>query len=179
MKQLSSTVVYSNQWMTLREDAIELADGSQSIYGVIERNDFAVVLPRETIDGVEGFWLVEQYRYPIQEHSLELPQGSWAKGKQGNPEELAHAELNEETGLRAGSMRHLGRMWQSVGSSTQGFDIWLATDLTPGEQSLEPSELGMVARFVPDDELFALITSGVLKDSTTVAAIGLWRLQQA
>ena len=179
MKQLSSTVIYENDWMRLREDEIELADGSQSIYGVIERKDFAVVLARECIDGVEGFWLVEQFRYPIQELSLEFPQGSWAGTKTGEPIELAHAELAEETGLRAGVMHHLGRMWQSVGSSTQGFDVWLATNLMQGAQALEPSEAGMVSRFVPDAVLEELISSGALKDSTTVAALMIWKLKYA
>src|SRR3712207_7613061 len=44
-------------------------------------------------------------------------------------EELARAELAEETGLRAGSLRHLRHLDLAPGLSTQEFDVWLATDL--------------------------------------------------
>ena len=43
IKTLSTKVVYANPWMTVREDAIERADGSPGIYGVVEKPDFAVV----------------------------------------------------------------------------------------------------------------------------------------
>lgn len=33
--------------------------GACGLYSVVERDDYALVLPREG----EGFWLVEQYRY--------------------------------------------------------------------------------------------------------------------
>lgn len=179
MKQLSSRIAYENPWMRLREDVIELADGSESIYGVIERSDFALVLPYEVRDGVEGFWMVEQFRYPVQQIVLEFPQGAWGKGKSGDKVALAHAELNEETGLRAERMEHVGRMFQSTGASTQAFDIFLATGLTQGEQALEPSEAGLVARFVPHEELKRMIRDGELVDSESVAGYAVWALRQA
>ena len=40
--------------------------------------------------------------------------------------------LAEETGLRAGRMEHLGRLDLASGLLTQRFDVWRATDLTPG-----------------------------------------------
>ena len=71
-----------------REDEIELPDGSTSVYGVVERPDFALVLPADR----DGFWLVEQYRHPIGRRNWEFPQGTWSHGSDGTPEELARAE---------------------------------------------------------------------------------------
>lgn len=34
IRTLSSRIVYENPWMTLREDQIELADGSRGVYAV-------------------------------------------------------------------------------------------------------------------------------------------------
>ena len=43
IQTLSSSVVYQNRWMTVREDKIIRADGSSGIYGVVEKQDFAVI----------------------------------------------------------------------------------------------------------------------------------------
>ena len=79
MEQVSSRVVYRNPWMTVREDTVRRPDGSPGICGVVEKPDFAVVLPRWS----GGFWLVEQYRYPVRRRAWEVPQGSWGSGGTG------------------------------------------------------------------------------------------------
>ncbi|MDP9417708.1 MAG: ADP-ribose pyrophosphatase, partial [Actinomycetota bacterium] len=56
MERLSTRIVYRNAWMTVREDAVRRADGAEGIYGVVEKPDFALVLPRDA----GGFWMVEQ-----------------------------------------------------------------------------------------------------------------------
>ena len=92
---LSSREVYRNRWMRVREDEILRSNGQQGIYGVVEKHDGAIILPIE--DG--RIWLVEQFRYTIQEPALELPQGTWERAIE-NPEELARGELQEELGLK-------------------------------------------------------------------------------
>jgi hypothetical protein len=44
---VSSRVVYENPWLTLREDRIERGDGSPGLYSVIEKPDFALVIPMD------------------------------------------------------------------------------------------------------------------------------------
>lgn len=61
IRRLDSRIVYRNPWMTVREDRIERPDGSPGIYGVVEKPDFALVIPAEN----GGFHLVEEYRYPV------------------------------------------------------------------------------------------------------------------
>ena len=96
--------------MTVREDQVRRADGSAGIYGVVEKPDSALVLPR----WADGFWLVEQFRYPVGRRAWEFPQGSWgAGGPGGDQTELARRELAEETGLRAGTLRHLGHLFEA------------------------------------------------------------------
>ena len=96
IRQLSSRVVYRNTWMTVREDEIERDNGARGIYGVVEKYDSAIILP---IDG-DQVYLVEQYRYPIGENSLEFPQGSLEQNGI-DPVEIAREELQAETGLVA------------------------------------------------------------------------------
>src|ERR1700736_5982121 len=69
----STRFVYENRWMRVREDAIRRRDGSEGIYGVVEKPDFVVIVPVEEDGGVH---LVEQYRYPVRGRYWELPQGA-------------------------------------------------------------------------------------------------------
>ena len=112
IRRLSSRVAYENAWLRLREDAIERPDGERGVYALVEREDFAVVIPW---DG-EQVTLVGQERYTLGRFSWELPQGGVSGA---SPEEVARTELAEETGLRARELRHLGRLDTAVGMSSQ------------------------------------------------------------
>jgi ADP-ribose pyrophosphatase len=162
-------VVYENRWMRLHEDLTERADGTPGLYAWIEKPPAAVIVPRQD----DHVWLVEQYRHPIGERFWEFPQGAWEDEPAASPEELARGELAEETGLRAGRMEHLGRMYFSYGISDQAFDVWLATELSEGEQALEATEADLKVQRVAVAELEAMIASGRLGDAATVAA---WHL---
>src|SRR6202167_1032327 len=96
IRTLSTREVYRNRWLRLREDQIERSNGVPGIYGVVEKDDCAIIIPLEG----STLYLIEQFRYTIQQRSLELPQGGWETADV-NPEELARGELREETGLTA------------------------------------------------------------------------------
>ncbi len=170
IRRLSSTTVYENAWMRVREDQIERADGSGGVYGVVEKPDFALVIPREP-DG--SLWLVEQYRYPVEGRWWEFPQGSWEERDHVDPAVLARGELQEETGLLAGEMRHLGHLYEAYGFSSQGFDVWLAEDLTQGPTQREAAEQDMTARRVGPEQWRAMVLAGEVKDAPSIAAYGL------
>jgi 8-oxo-dGTP pyrophosphatase MutT (NUDIX family) len=162
--------VYRSRWMRLREDAILRADGTAGIYGVLEKPDFAIIIPRHD-DG--SFTLVEQYRYPIGERCLEFPQGADEKNPGIDPLVLARQELAEETGLRASSVTLLGQLHHAYGYSSQGMSIVLATGLTQGETARETEEQGMTVVRVAGDELADMIRDGRIRDESSVAAYGM------
>jgi 8-oxo-dGTP pyrophosphatase MutT (NUDIX family) len=141
---------------------------------VVERPDFALVIPAAD----DGFWLVEQFRYPIGRRSWEFPQGTWTHGTDGSAEELARAELAEETGLRAADLRRLGHLDLAPGLSTQEFDVWLATGLTAGPTAREASEADMRSRFVRETELRAMVAAGRFTDGPSLAAFSLLLLDR-
>lgn len=169
MRTTSSREVYRNPWIRVREDVLELDDGSAGLYGVLERPDFALVMPAER----DGFWLVEQFRHPIGRRSWEFPQGTWPAGGGGSAADLARAELAEETGLRAEHLRLLGHLDADSGLSTQGFDVWLATGLTAGPPAREVTEAGMTQALVPEAEVRRMIRDGEITDAATLAAFTL------
>ncbi len=174
MRTVSSREVYRNAWMSVREDEVVLPDGTPGLYGVVDKPDFALVVPREP-DG--SLWLVEQHRYPVGRRGWEFPQGSWGRDAAGSSVELAAAELREETGLHAGTLRHLGHLFEAYGFCSQGFDVYLAEGLRTGPADRETSEQDMRSARVSDDEFRRMVREGQVVDGATVAAYGLLLLQ--
>ncbi|HET7444264.1 MAG TPA: NUDIX hydrolase [Solirubrobacterales bacterium] len=158
--------------MRVREDRIERADGSPGVYGVVDKSDYALVIP---FDG-EHYFLVEQFRYPVGARYWEFPQGSWEAESETSPEMLARAELAEETGLRAGELRHLGYLYGAYGFCSQGFDVFLATNCTEGAPARSQEEQGMKVRRFNTRDLEAMIRTGAIRDGASVAAYGLLQL---
>ena len=162
--------------MRLREDGIRRPDGSTGTYAYVEKPDFALIIPAEN----GGFHLVEQYRYPIRRRSWEFPQGTFPSlAPTDDPERLAREELRQETGLRASEMRHLGHLHCANGQLSQGFDVFLATGLTPGPAELELEEQDLRSQWFGRAEVEDMIRRGVLTDDSSLAAYTLFLLTGA
>jgi ADP-ribose pyrophosphatase len=175
IQTLSSRVVYSNPWMTLREDKILRSNGKEGIYGVADKDDSAIIIPIQNMNGEDFVWLVEQFRYTIQQRCLELPQGGWEMGEV-DPEELARGELKEELGLHAETMFYLGTLWIGYGFVRQKQHVFLAKGLTPTEKEPDPEEHDLVACTVPVAEFERMMLAGEIRDNCTVSAWGLYLL---
>lgn len=173
METISSRQVYANSWMTVREDAIRRPDGSEGIYGVVDKPTAAVVIP---LDG-DRLHLVEQYRYPVGERRWEFPMGTAPDRAEIDPGVLAARELAEETGLVAGRMELLGRLDIAPGVSSQREHVFLATELTAGPPSREPQEQDMRAAWFGIVEFEEMIREGGIVDAQTLAAYLLLRLR--
>lgn len=173
IRTVSTREIYRNPWLRLREDQIERAGGQTGIYGVVEKDDCAVILP---IEG-DTIYLVEQFRYTIQQRALELPQGGWETADV-DPEELARGELREETGLVAERMTCLGALWIAYGFARQKQHIFLATDLRMESPDPDPEEHDMMLRTANLADFEAMMLDGRIQDGCTIAAWGLYRMWQ-
>lgn len=166
---LGTREVYRNQWLRLREDKILRSNGKEGIYSVVDKDDCAIILPIQ--DG--RVWLVEQFRYTIQERALELPQGGWEM-EIADPEDLARGELKEETGLHAAQMTYLGFMWVAYGFSRQKQHVFLATGLTMMERDPDEEEHDLVIHTRSLEEFEQMMLGGTIRDMSTLAAWGLY-----
>jgi 8-oxo-dGTP pyrophosphatase MutT (NUDIX family) len=169
LRVTASRVVYENHWMRVREDETLLPDGRPGLYAVIEKPPAAAIVAR---DG-DWVWLVQQWRHPVEQRFWEVPQGAWHHQPDASYEDVARGELAEETGLRAGKLERLARLYFAYGMSDQSCDVWLATELEQGEQALEETEQGLVVGRHRVTDVPELIRAGQIADSTTVAALGL------
>ena len=171
---LSSRIAYENRWLRLREDIIRRPDGSDGLYGVVERDDFVVIA---AFGADRSLTLVEQFRYPIGQRLWELPMGMWEERPDATPAMIAAGELAEETGLIAARMDHVAVLFQGPGYSNQKGHLFLATELTTTATGRETTEQDMIARSFPLAEVEAMICDGRISCMVTIAAIGLLRMK--
>ncbi|GGW75727.1 NUDIX domain-containing protein [Alteromonas halophila] len=173
IRTLSSRSVYQNKWLTLREDKIQRQSGRDGLYTVVEKPDFAIIIPVH-----EGMvTMVEQFRYPIGERQLEFPQGAWEEKPDARPEDLAAGELKEETGLVAGTLTHVAFQYLAYGFCNQGYHIFVANELTQHAREPDQEEEDLIVHQVAVDELERMILDGSVKDATTCNAFGQARLR--
>lgn len=170
-KTLSSEIGFQGKFLTVRVDQIERPDGSVGIYEMVDKPDFVMVIPRIG----DKFYLVNQYRYPVNSRSWEFPQGE-CKGV-SDLEACAKEELEEELGLQAKELQFLGNLWLAVGNSTQGCGIFVTEQFIQGKQKLEQSEADLISRLFTEQEIKAMIKSGEIRSSMTIAAFGLLAIQ--
>ena len=168
---LSSREIYRNRWLRLREDRILRSNGKEGIYSVVDKEECAIILPIEN----DRVWLVEQFRYTIQERAWELPQGGWEEAIV-DPEELARGELKEETGLHADRMVCLGALWIAYGFARQKQHVFLAAGLKQAKTDRDAEEHDLVVRSIAIADFEQMMREGTIADASTLAAWGLYQL---
>ena len=175
IKTISSREVYRNPWTWVREDIIERSNGQQGIYGVVEKDPACIIIPLERTPEGDFVTLIEQFRYTVQGTFKEFPQGGWEQ-PDIVPEELALAELREETGLTADRLTKLGQLWIAYGVMRQEHHVFLAEGLHPGETDRDPEEHDLTVHRVRVSEFEEMLLDGRVMDNCSAAAWGLYRV---
>ena len=132
---------------------------------VVHHNGSAVIVPVFD-DGTVA--LVRQYRHPTVRFLLEVPAGTLEYGER--PEIGAARELKEELGLVAARLEKLSEFFVSPGFCEEKMWVYLATELTEGEQALEDDENLEVVR-LPIADALEMITSGEIQDAKTIIGL--------
>jgi ADP-ribose pyrophosphatase len=113
--------------------------------------------------------LVRQYRPAIEQETLELPSGLVDSGEQ--PEVCAARELEEETGYRATSLKHLGTLFSDTGRLQNRIWCYLAKDIT--RLPAWNAEKGIAVELLRRESLSHAITDGRFSHALHVAALAL------
>jgi ADP-ribose pyrophosphatase len=130
------------------------------------------------IDDQDRVLLVRQFRVAIGEVLLEVPAGTldvMADGSIEDPKLAAPRELEEETGMRAGSWRLIARFWTAPGFASELMHLYLATDLRPADgERLGPDEdEHLLLEKMQWRDAVAAAERGELRDAKTILAL-LW-----
>lgn len=113
--------------------------------------------------------LVRQYRPAVEQETLELPSGLVDSGEP--PDVCAARELEEETGYRAASLKHLGTLYSDTGRLQNRIWCYLARDVQPVAQW--KAEAGIAVELLDRSALAAAMAAGRFNHALHVAALAL------
>jgi len=170
-RKLDERIVWSGTLVSAGTGTFVDPDGNTFERDVVHHPGAVVVVP--VIDG--DVILVRQYRAAIDGQLLEVPAGK--RDVTDEPVEItAHRELEEEVGMRAGSMVRIAEFYNSPGFCDEHSFLFLATDLTPCATSFQGhEEQHMTIERVPLDSVPQLIASGELVDGKSIIGLCLAR----
>ncbi len=120
--------------------------------------------------------LVQQYRKPIEKAIWEIPAGKIDPGE--DTISTAKRELQEETGYTAKTWRKLGEVVPCPGYSDEILYLYLAKDMTAGNQNLDHGELVNCQEF-SFDEIKEFIKTNKIQDAKTISALYLLDLSDS
>lgn len=146
-------------------EQVVLPNGAHVELEVLRHPGAAAVVPLHADGSVT---LIRQYRHAAGGMIWEIPAGKLEPGEE--PEPCAARELEEETGLRAGRLRHLTTILTTPGFTDEVIHLYVAEDLTEVGANPEADEVIERHRLSPAD-LRAMIHTGELRDAKSLVAV--------
>lgn len=169
--------VYSSRFISIDQDAVEFPNGVVGEYNVVNMTGKkgALIVPVAFHRGLAYFGLVEQYRYPVKQHTIEFPRG----GAENLEKDGAETEIQEELGLPSKRLDLVGTMRPDTGILSTEVGVWIA--VMPAEVlTLDHTEdiTGLKPRWVQEGELIGLISSGKITCGMTLAAYTMFNINR-
>lgn len=162
---LRSEVLMKGRAFTIRRDYLKTPDGRETRFEIVEHGGSVIIIP---VDDEGNLLFVRQYRHAAGMDLLELPAGT----RDGDEpfEECAAREIREETGMEAGTLKHVGSFYLAPGYSTEYMGVFLATDLKHNPLEADDDEFLSVEK-LPIKEALALAERGEMPDAKSLAAL--------
>jgi ADP-ribose pyrophosphatase len=167
---LSSTVLAEGGITAYHEDLVRMVDGTEARRQYTTHHGAVGVI---VLDEDGRMLTLRQYRHPVRRLLWELPAGLLDKSGEP-PLEAAKRELYEEAHLQAAEWRVLVDYFNSSGTADEATRIFVARGISAadGEQfAREGEEAGIVAQWIPLDEMAARVLDGRVGTSSMVAAV--------
>jgi ADP-ribose pyrophosphatase len=168
---ISSRPVHQGRIVNLAIDTVRFPDGSTGELEFIRHSGAAAVVPllSDPAGADPQVLLIRQYRYAAGGYLLEIPAGR--PDRTGEDWEVcARRELEEETGLTAGSLTYLTTIFTTPGFTDEQIRIYLASDLQSGQNRLDPDEF-LDPVTMPISEALELIRTGEIRDAKTICGL--------
>lgn len=120
----------------------------------------------------KNVYFVKQYREVIGMETLELPAGIIDEGEE--PIQSARRELEEETGLIAKKMEYLGEFYPSCGFTNEKIYIFVATDLSQGQEKKDEAEVINSVEKIQLNKCYEMLKNNELIHATQNIALSLY-----
>ncbi|GIW43654.1 MAG: ADP-ribose pyrophosphatase [Candidatus Binatia bacterium] len=156
--------IYKGKVVHLWLERVVLPNGHEVTLEVIRHPGAAAVVPLHESGDVT---LIRQYRHAAGGFIWEIPAG---KLDGEDPAVCALRELEEEAGLAAGRLTHLGWIFTTPGFTDEKIHLFLAEELSPATQKLEHDEVLTCARY-PLQQALAMVARGEIVDAKSALAL--------
>lgn len=166
--KISSKLLYKGV-LNVRLDGVKLLNGNTSTRIYFEHRGASGILPVE--DG--HVYLVQQYRYPIRQATWEIPAGKREPGQTYLA--CARAELKQETGLKAKSLKEAMVFHPCNAFSNEEQHLYVATGLTRGKDCPDEDEFLNVQKF-PLEKAYKMVEKGEITDAKTILMLQWYQL---
>ena len=152
----------------MRVDRIEVPGRGEIQYSYLERGESVIIVP-VTADGRVA--LIRHYRYPVDEHCVELPAGRCGDCAGQTLEQIARKELREEIGATAESLEYVTWFYSSSSLSDEVCHVFLARGVALAHAAAtEPGE-HLEPLLVPAAEALQMAREGRIKTGTCALAV--------
>ncbi len=163
--------VHKGRIVDLSIDTVRFPNGKTGELEMIRHSGAAAVLPVLSDAHAEDpqILLIRQYRYAAGGYLLEVPAGR--PDKEGEDWEVcARRELEEETGMVAGSMTKLTTIFTTPGFTDERIHLFVATDLKTGTTRLDEDEF-LNTEVMLLSQALEKIRDGEIEDAKTICTV--------
>ena len=165
-KTTASNRTYEGKIFYITKDTAELEDGRQVQRDVVHHSGGVCVVPLTEKGTV---LMVKQFRYPMQQVTLEIPAGKLEAGE--DPADCGRRELREEAGRTCGKYTPLGKLFPTPAYDTEVIHMYLAQELSaPEAQDLDDGEFLDVTE-LPLEQAVQMVMDGEIPDAKTQIAL--------
>ena len=164
-KVISDQPLYSDEWLDIRMADVELPSGRHLAHRWIRTPPGAGVV---AIDNTDRVLLIWRHRFITDSWGWEIPIGKVEEGEP--PADAAAREFEEETGWRAGQLRHLINVQPTPGLSNSEHHIYTTNEAVHVGQPVDGFESERID-WVSFANVRSLIEKGDIVSGTTLAAL--------
>ncbi|MDD3407641.1 MAG: NUDIX hydrolase [Methanomicrobium sp.] len=157
--------IYSGGRMKVERVEVDLPGGITLERIVVKPGGAVAILPMDD----ENCYLIKQYRYSIDEYICEAPAGTIDEDEK--PEETAHRELIEETGLRCEELISKGYIYTTPGFTNERIFLYEAHSLSPSDEFQKDDDEVIEVVKVKKEEVFEMIEDGRIVDAKTICLV--------
>ena len=170
MTLLSTKRIHTGRIISLDIDTVQFPNGNVGELEMIRHPGASAVLPfLDRMDAADPrVLLIRQYRHATGDYLWEIPAGR--RDGLETPEATAERELREETGYRARHFQRLTSIWTTPGFTDEVIHLFVANELTPGQDALEADEV-LAVHEKRWSEVLEMVRNGTINDTKTLNAI--------
>lgn len=164
-EKINSKKVFGGEILELFYDSVKLPNGRIATREKVAHPGAVGVVP---LTGDGKIILVKQYRYPVEDITIEIPAGKIDKKEP--PLICAKRELEEEVGAINGKLILLSSFYTTPGFSNEILHLYLAIDFKRIDNSLDEDEfLEIIEPGI--EKAVNWIKEGKIRDSKTIIGV--------